>query len=55
MLMDINHTSGGEDLIICITGEILCCIFETNVKVFINDTSIKKMLEGKKRESTLKK
>lgn len=39
MLMDTKYTRGGEDLIIQIIAEPLRCIFETNTRLYINDTS----------------
>ena len=38
MLADSNCTSWGEDLIMWVTGEPLCCVLEINM--FINYTSI---------------
>ena len=40
MLTDSNHTSWGDDLIIWATGEPLCCILETNIRLHINCMSI---------------
>lgn len=42
ILTDNNCTSRGEDLIIWVTVELLCCILKTNIRLYINDTSIKK-------------
>lgn len=42
MLTAGNCTSGGEDLRIWVTLEPLCCILETNIRLHINDDSIKK-------------
>lgn len=43
MLIDNNHTRGSEDLFIWVTVEQLCCIFETIIRLYINDTLIKKL------------
>lgn len=40
-LVDSDHTRGHEDLIICVKVEPLCCIFEPNIRLYVNDTSIK--------------
>ena len=42
--VDNNCSSGGEDLI-WVTVEPLCCILETNIRLTIIDTSIKKVFE----------
>lgn len=42
MLTDSNHTIGGEDLITQVTVEPLRCTFETNIRMYISDTAIKK-------------
>ena len=42
--VDSNCSSGGEDLI-WVTVEPLCCILETNIRLTIIDTSIKKVFE----------
>lgn len=36
-LIDSNCTTGDEHLIIWVTIEILCCIFEANIRLYIND------------------
>lgn len=41
--VDSNHTRGGEDIIIWLTVEPLCYTFETNIKLYINGISIKKL------------
>ena len=49
MLMDSDHTGGGQDLITWVNVEPLCCVFETNVRLYIHDTSIKKKYQGGSR------
>lgn len=43
-LIDSSRTGGGGDLITHITVELLCCVFEANMGLYINDISIKKKL-----------
>lgn len=47
MLTDSDCTRG-EDLIMCVTIEVLCCMLETNVRLYINYSSIKKNRRKKK-------
>lgn len=49
MLTDSRCTRGGEDSIIWVSFEPLCCIFDTNIRLCINDTSIKNL--NKKRQT----
>ena len=39
---DSNCTSGRKGLIMSATVEPLCCILETNLRLYINNTLIKK-------------
>lgn len=41
MLTGSNHTRGSEDLILWVTIEPLCGIFEMNIRLYINDSLIK--------------
>lgn len=41
MLTESNCISAGEDLIIWVTVGPQCCILETNLRLYINATSIK--------------
>ena len=51
-MIDSNCTRGDEDLKIWLTVELLCYTFETNIRLFINSTSIKKKEQrgGESRE-----
>lgn len=42
MLIHSDRTGGNEDLIIWVNVEQLCCVFETTVRLYINDTLLKK-------------
>lgn len=48
MLTDSNLRGGGEDFIIWVTIEPLFCIFETNVGLYTNNTSIEKKRKKEK-------
>lgn len=39
-LTDHNCTRGGEDVIMWVTIESVCCIFEMNMRLYINNTLI---------------
>lgn len=42
-LMDSDRTRGGEDSIVRVNVGPLCCVFETKVRLYSNDTLIKKL------------
>lgn len=44
MLTDSSYINGSENLIIWVIAELLCCILETNVRLYIIDISIKKKI-----------
>lgn len=52
MLTDNKCTSGGDYLMTWVTGNSLCCILETNIRLYINFTSTK---HKTKKEITIRK
>lgn len=42
LLTDSNYSSWGEDIIRYVTGDPLCCVFDTNAGLHIKYTSILK-------------
>lgn len=46
MLTDCNYTSWSEDLRMLLTGEPLCRILETNMRMYMNYSSMKKEIDS---------
>lgn len=47
-LTDSNCTGWAEDLIAWVIVELLCCILDTNIRLYINDVSVKKRVSKKR-------
>lgn len=43
MLVDSEHNGGDEDLIMWVNLEQLCCVCETIIRLYFEDTLIKKI------------
>lgn len=54
MLTDSDCSHVREDLIIWVTTRSLYCIFETNIRLFIKDTSTKKKRQSMEWEKVCK-